>query len=355
MATIDSAGSSALRSIHVGLIPDGNRRWAKNNRIGLVGVVRHHLQRFFSLFYTMSTNAEFIANQYGLRIDELTIYTLSRDNLEKRHDDTQMILYMLLGFMVCSFLVVRLLSPGSGDILFRWEDAPLDSDDCVCRVAISRKALDKILVILSILNEVVTASSMVEIIGGMIRLHIDDDLNAVLPPTYQAMFTSLSKSSESSCMVHISLDTDSPHASITFHPGKSQLELRARFQALAHTMSQIRFEVLGEIHLLPENVRGLLNILVSRPIPTHPPARVIRFALAYDPCADMASQLRHRTVSDVDMVVRTSGEIRTSGFLPVQTLYSEWVFESKLFPDFGMDDFYRALEEFLTRCPRRGA
>ncbi|MEM4348451.1 MAG: polyprenyl diphosphate synthase [Candidatus Anstonellaceae archaeon] len=55
-----------------------------------------------------------------------------------------------------------------------------------------------------------------------------------------------------------------------------------------------------------------------------------------------------------DLVIRTSGEIRTSGFLPWQTAYSEYYFCKKLWPDFSEADFKRALEEYSRRKRKYG-
>ncbi|RLG19824.1 di-trans,poly-cis-decaprenylcistransferase [Candidatus Micrarchaeota archaeon] len=58
--------------------------------------------------------------------------------------------------------------------------------------------------------------------------------------------------------------------------------------------------------------------------------------------------------SDPDLVIRTSGEIRTSGFLPWQSAYSEYYFSKKLWPEFKKADFKRALREYASRKRRFG-
>ncbi|MEA2483196.1 MAG: undecaprenyl diphosphate synthase [Thermoleophilaceae bacterium] len=60
-------------------------------------------------------------------------------------------------------------------------------------------------------------------------------------------------------------------------------------------------------------------------------------------------------MSDPDLLIRTSGEIRTSNFLLWQCAYSELVFTDKLWPDFTEDDLRAALEEFEARGRRFGA
>jgi len=60
-------------------------------------------------------------------------------------------------------------------------------------------------------------------------------------------------------------------------------------------------------------------------------------------------------MTDPDLVIRTSGEIRLSNFLLWQSAYSELVFSEVLWPDFDMPDLEAALEEFESRQRRFGA
>jgi undecaprenyl diphosphate synthase len=57
---------------------------------------------------------------------------------------------------------------------------------------------------------------------------------------------------------------------------------------------------------------------------------------------------------DPDLVIRTSGERRTSNYLLWQTAYSEWVFRDELWPDFSRQAFEQSLEEFSARNRRFG-
>jgi len=55
-----------------------------------------------------------------------------------------------------------------------------------------------------------------------------------------------------------------------------------------------------------------------------------------------------------DLVIRTSGEVRTSGFLPWQSAYSEFYFSRKLWPDFHESDFRKALADYAKRKRKYG-
>lgn len=57
-------------------------------------------------------------------------------------------------------------------------------------------------------------------------------------------------------------------------------------------------------------------------------------------------------VPDPELVIRTSGELRTSNFLTWQTVYSEWAFPATLWPDFD-GEALRALVENYTHRERR--
>lgn len=59
-------------------------------------------------------------------------------------------------------------------------------------------------------------------------------------------------------------------------------------------------------------------------------------------------------LSDVDLVVRTSGEQRVSNFLLWQAAYAEYIFLDKCWPDFGADDLRAAIERFSHRERRFG-
>lgn len=57
---------------------------------------------------------------------------------------------------------------------------------------------------------------------------------------------------------------------------------------------------------------------------------------------------------DVDLMIRTSGELRTSGYLLWQLNYAEFYFTKTYFPDFGLEEFKKALEDYATRDRRFG-
>jgi undecaprenyl diphosphate synthase len=68
----------------------------------------------------------------------------------------------------------------------------------------------------------------------------------------------------------------------------------------------------------------------------------------------IAAHLDHPEVPDVDFVIRTSGEIRTSGFQMWKAAYAEWFFPDYHFPDLTPAKLDEAMEEYDARGRRFG-
>ncbi len=66
------------------------------------------------------------------------------------------------------------------------------------------------------------------------------------------------------------------------------------------------------------------------------------------------AHLYHPEVPDLDMVVRTSGEERISGFMLWRAAYAEFLFIKKYFPDMNGDDIKMILDEYEKRNRRFG-
>lgn len=59
-------------------------------------------------------------------------------------------------------------------------------------------------------------------------------------------------------------------------------------------------------------------------------------------------------IPDPDLIIRTSGECRTSNFLMWESAYSEWYFTDVFWPDFDRAEFDKALESYSRRERRMG-
>jgi undecaprenyl diphosphate synthase len=69
---------------------------------------------------------------------------------------------------------------------------------------------------------------------------------------------------------------------------------------------------------------------------------------------DFTQALDTSGLPEPDLIIRTGGEQRLSGFLPWQGVYSELYFTKTLLPDFNEQQFDLALEEFGNRQRRYG-
>ncbi|MBO5643034.1 MAG: di-trans,poly-cis-decaprenylcistransferase [Kiritimatiellae bacterium] len=70
---------------------------------------------------------------------------------------------------------------------------------------------------------------------------------------------------------------------------------------------------------------------------------------AFSKCLDTAD------IPDPDLIIRTSGELRLSNFLLWQAAYSEFYFTDVMWPDFGREEFDKALNSYKNRERRMGS
>ena len=68
----------------------------------------------------------------------------------------------------------------------------------------------------------------------------------------------------------------------------------------------------------------------------------------------LAAELQTNGLPELDLLIRTSGEVRLSNFLLWQAAYAELMFIDKLWPDFSEKDLNQALEQFAARERRFG-
>lgn len=116
----------------------------------------------------------------------------------------------------------------------------------------------------------------------------------------------------------------------------------------------------GDIHLLPESFASALLRLTTAATGN---ARVLNLLIAYSPRDELVAATRtsadlHSALwvpEPVDLLIRTSGERRLSGFLPLQCAYAELFFSRKPINDFKTADFRRSLSWYRSRHRRFGA
>jgi len=67
-----------------------------------------------------------------------------------------------------------------------------------------------------------------------------------------------------------------------------------------------------------------------------------------------SSYLDTKNIPDPDLIIRTGGEMRTSGFMPFQSDYAELYFTDIYFPDFNAEELKKAVQWFSDRDRRFG-
>jgi len=151
-------------------------------------------------------------------------------------------------------------------------------------------------------------------------------------------------------------------------------------RSLVIKKNSFRIKILGKFDVLPDtlkeavrnaeeytrnNQNHILNIAVGyggREEILEAVRKTIKEKKAADPdelansitTEDITNHLYTNGIPDPDLIIRTSGEIRLSGFLLWQSVYSEFYFCDALWPAFRKIDFLRAIRSYQHRVRRFG-
>lgn len=142
--------------------------------------------------------------------------------------------------------------------------------------------------------------------------------------------------------------------------------------------NEVKVNVVGRLELLPEEVREAIDEAVQAT--AHYDKRLLNIAIGYDGRLEIIDSIKkiikevqdgNITIDDVDedlvsknlytggladpnLIIRTSGEERLSGFLLWQSSYSELYFCETLWPELRKVDFIRAIRSYQARDRRFG-
>lgn len=136
----------------------------------------------------------------------------------------------------------------------------------------------------------------------------------------------------------------------------------------------IRLKIIGQIWRLPKNLQKL--VLEIMDITKNNTGGNLNLAISYGGRVEIveavkkivkekisAEEINEKVISehtytagqpDPDLIIRTSGEQRVSGFLTWQAVYSEIYFSPKMWPEFSEQDLENAIEDFSNRQRRFG-
>ena len=151
-----------------------------------------------------------------------------------------------------------------------------------------------------------------------------------------------------------------------------KVHLRAEFQF--YKDNGIRVRHLGDLAGLPEDVQN--EIISIQNDTAHFTGLTVVLAINYGGRDEIvrgikklisngtkASEVTEESVSkvfdiedlpDVDLLIRTGGELRLSNFLLWHAAYAEFIFTKTLWPDYNIDEFDAEIEEFQKRTRRFG-
>jgi tritrans,polycis-undecaprenyl-diphosphate synthase [geranylgeranyl-diphosphate specific] len=132
---------------------------------------------------------------------------------------------------------------------------------------------------------------------------------------------------------------------------------------------EVKIRFIGKRELLDEELQKLMKEIEEKTKDYN--NYIINFALAYGGRQEIIEAIKKiirdkREINEEnfkeslwlkdepDLIIRTGGEKRTSNFLPWQSVYSEWIFLDKMWPELTKEDLKKAIEEFYNRQRRFG-
>jgi tritrans,polycis-undecaprenyl-diphosphate synthase [geranylgeranyl-diphosphate specific] len=142
--------------------------------------------------------------------------------------------------------------------------------------------------------------------------------------------------------------------------------------------NEVRIKAVGNLDLLPENVKEAIRVAEESTAPYN--KRLVNIAIGYDGRMEIIDAIKKISkevkegkldldnineesvnknlytagLEDPNLIIRTSGEERLSGFLLWQSSYSELYFCDSLWPELRKVDFLRALRSYQERERRFG-
>jgi undecaprenyl diphosphate synthase len=123
----------------------------------------------------------------------------------------------------------------------------------------------------------------------------------------------------------------------------------------------IKINIEGNLNLLPNDIKNKLLLIMQDSSKNE---YILNLAIGYHYINDLQKifnnfnkDFNNKNLlpkNQIDLVIRTGGDIRTSGFFPLHTIYSEWFFIEKYWPEFTIEDLNIIIMEFNKRIRRFG-
>mgnify|MGYP002515361949 CR=1 FL=1 len=159
---------------------------------------------------------------------------------------------------------------------------------------------------------------------------------------------------------------------VNYLMGLIKLNLRAEFNF--YKQNKMRIKHLGNLEGLPKDVQNEIIQAVNKT--SHFDGLTVTLAINYGGRDEIVrgiqkllakgtnQNITEKTfeqffdvpeLPDVDLLIRTGGELRLSNFLLWHSAYAELIFTDTLWPDYTKEEFYKDIETFQNRTRRFGA
>jgi tritrans,polycis-undecaprenyl-diphosphate synthase [geranylgeranyl-diphosphate specific] len=156
---------------------------------------------------------------------------------------------------------------------------------------------------------------------------------------------------------------------------KDKIEKDSKFKDEAEK-AKVKIRFLGRLNMFPKDIQDMMKEIMEKSAKND--NLVVNFCMAYggrqeivDAARKIAKDLEKGKISqkdideesfkkylymsdDPDLIIRTGGEKRLSGFLLYQSSYTELVFLEKFWPEFEKKDLVKAINDYKQRDRRFG-
>jgi len=122
-------------------------------------------------------------------------------------------------------------------------------------------------------------------------------------------------------------------------------------------LCDIKINIIGEVNKLPNDIQEICKELE---LINKNSKYILNIAMAYDYNKDIINHgvnenpNYNRIQSNIDLIIRSGGEKRLSGFFPTKIMYSELFFEKKLWPDMNLQRINKIIKLYKQRNRRFG-
>lgn len=141
----------------------------------------------------------------------------------------------------------------------------------------------------------------------------------------------------------------------TFNKNNIKVVFSGRDEPLTQKVIDARNKMIYETR---NNTGGILNICLNyggRAEIVDACKNIINCGISADKISEeLFARYLYNDLPDVDLMIRTSGELRLSNFLLWQNSYAEFYFPKTYFPDFNEEEFDKAILEYTNRDRRFG-